>query len=239
MNHKLNSTVFVVWLTNERHLALFLADTISNLRHVASRIWNCAEPEFGLCWMKLCSSDNHCTTGCFHSFDTTMWYVYCKSFKEFIWVIFISCYFPIGLGRKATLFSPLKIKNCLKNYYEISLLPIFNKTSEWLIFNDFFNFFLKSVVYRLSIKFYSREFLYFATTIYNPRNSQKFKKFDWNPPEDVRGVFPDIFKAVNKVWHEGLIFKLKTFDVEGKLIMLLENYFKKRKQMVALNGLTS
>ena len=24
----------------------------------ASRIWTCAEPEFRLCWMKLCSSDN-------------------------------------------------------------------------------------------------------------------------------------------------------------------------------------
>ena len=27
-----------------------------------SRIWTCAEPEFRLCWMKFCSSDNHYTT---------------------------------------------------------------------------------------------------------------------------------------------------------------------------------
>ena len=33
--------------------------TIANLRHAASRIWTCAEPEFSLSWMKLCSSDNH------------------------------------------------------------------------------------------------------------------------------------------------------------------------------------
>ena len=43
--------------------------------------------------------------------------------------------------------------------------------------------------------------------------------FDCNPPEDIRGVFLDIFKAFCKVWHEGLIFKLKTCSVEGKLIM--------------------
>ena len=31
--------------------------TIANLRHAASRVWTCAEPEFRLRWMKLCSSD--------------------------------------------------------------------------------------------------------------------------------------------------------------------------------------
>ena len=36
--------------------------TIANLRHAVSRIWTCAETEFRLSWMKLCSSDNHYTT---------------------------------------------------------------------------------------------------------------------------------------------------------------------------------
>ena len=61
--------VFVVWLIDERPLALFPAKTIardpitiSNLRHTASRIWACAKPEFKLGWIKLCSSDNHYTT---------------------------------------------------------------------------------------------------------------------------------------------------------------------------------
>ena len=33
--------------------------TIANLEHAASSISASAEPEFSLCWMKLCSSDNH------------------------------------------------------------------------------------------------------------------------------------------------------------------------------------
>ena len=36
--------------------------TIANLRHVVSRVWTCAEPEFRLSWMNLCSSDNRYTT---------------------------------------------------------------------------------------------------------------------------------------------------------------------------------
>ena len=63
------------------------------------------------------------------------------------------------------------------------------------------------------------------------------KSFDCNPPEHIRGEFLDISKAFDKVWHEGLIFKLKTYGVEGKLIMLLENYLKNRNQRVVLNGL--
>ena len=46
----------------------------------------------------------------------------------------------------------------------------------------------------------------------------------------------DIFKVFNQVWHEGLIFKLKTYGVEGKLIMLSGNYLKNRKQRAVLHG---
>ena len=35
---------------------------IANLRHAMTRVWICAEPEFRLSWIKLCSSDKHYTT---------------------------------------------------------------------------------------------------------------------------------------------------------------------------------
>ena len=63
--------------------------------------------------------------------------------------------------------------------------------------------------------------------------------FDENPTVDVRGVFLDLSKAFDKVWHDGIIFKLKAYGVEGELLSLLKNYLENREQRVALNGQTS
>ena len=41
--------------------------------------------------------------------------------------------------------------------------------------------------------------------------------FDNNPTIDVRGVFLDIFKAFDKVWHDAFILELKSYGVEGEL----------------------
>ena len=46
-------------------------------------------------------------------------------------------------------------------------------------------------------------------------------------------------KAFDKVWHEGLIFKLKQNGVHGKLLILLQNYLTNRKQRVVINGTAS
>ena len=63
--------------------------------------------------------------------------------------------------------------------------------------------------------------------------------FDNNPTVDVRGVFLDISKAFDEVWYDGLIFKLKSYGVEGELLSLLKNYLQNREQRVVLNGQTS
>ena len=52
---------------------------------------------------------------------------------------------------------------------------------------------------------------------------------DCNPPVDTRVIFLDISKALDKVWHLGLLFNLKSYSVEGSLFCLLENYLENRK----------
>ena len=66
-----------------------------------------------------------------------------------------------------------------------------------------------------------------------------YNSFDYNQSVDIRGVFLDISKAYDKVWHDGLIFKLQTYGIDGKLLKLLKSYLKDRQQRVLLNGQTS
>ena len=53
---------------------------------------------------------------------------------------------------------------------------------------------------------------------------------------EVRSVYLDMSKAFDKVWHEGLIFKLKQNGIDGKLLGLFESYLCNRKQRVVING---
>ena len=60
--------------------------------------------------------------------------------------------------------------------------------------------------------------------------------FDDHSSLEVRGVFLDMSKAFDKVWHDGLIYKLKIFGIIGKLLSLFKDFLSNRFQRVALNG---
>ena len=56
---------------------------------------------------------------------------------------------------------------------------------------------------------------------------------------EVWSVFLDVSRAFDKVWHEGVLFKLSQNRISGNLLKLLTDFLKNRKQRVALNGQTS
>ena len=66
-----------------------------------------------------------------------------------------------------------------------------------------------------------------------------FEAFDCNPSLEVRSVFLDISKVFDKVWYEGLLYKIKSMGVSGELYSLLESYLSGKFQRVFLNGQTS
>ena len=69
--------------------------------------------------------------------------------------------------------------------------------------------------------------------------SEIYNAFDYNPSLEVRGVFLDISKAFGKVWHDGLIYKLKRNDINDDLLRLIKSFLSDRYQRVVLNGQTS
>ena len=128
-------------------------------------------------------------------------------------------------------------KQLVNNYRPISLLPIFGKIFEKIIFDRLYNFLLQE------------ELLNPNQSGFRPSDScinqliaithEIFEAFDCNPSLEVRSVFLDISKAFDKVWHKGLLYKLKSMGISGKLYNLLENYLSERSQGVLLNGQTS
>ena len=128
-------------------------------------------------------------------------------------------------------------KQLVNNYRPISLLPIFGNIFEKIIFNRIYNFLSEE------------NLLNNNQSGFRPSDScinqllsithEIYEAFDCNPTLEVRSVFLDISKAFDKVWHEGLLSKLKSMGISGKLIKLLENYLSNRLRRVVLNGQTS
>ena len=56
---------------------------------------------------------------------------------------------------------------------------------------------------------------------------------------EIRGVFLDLMKGFDKVWREGLVFKLKQNGMSGNLVNILKDFIKNRKQRVVFNGQAS
>ena len=57
--------------------------------------------------------------------------------------------------------------------------------------------------------------------------------------QNARMVFLDLSKAFDKVWHNGLIFKLKRFGITGILLSWFFSYLENRIQRVVLDGKAS
>ena len=66
--------------------------------------------------------------------------------------------------------------------------------------------------------------------------SEIYESFESPDRLEVRAVFLDISKAFDKVWHEGLIFKLKQNGVRGNLLSFFVSYLSNRHQRVGING---
>ena len=119
-------------------------------------------------------------------------------------------------------------KQLVKNYRPISLLPIFGKLFEKIRFNRICNFLLQEKLLNPNQSGFRPSNSYVNQLI---AITQKiFEAFDCNLSLEVRSVFLDISKAFDKVWHEGMLYKLKSMGISGELYNLLENYLSNRFQ---------
>ena len=126
-------------------------------------------------------------------------------------------------------------KQVISNYSPISLLPIFAKVFERILFIHIYSHLTtNNLITKNQSRFrpndsVSNQLLYLVHQIHS--------SLDMNL--DVRHVFLDMSKAFDKVWHQGLLYKLKQNGIDGKLLSLLKSYLTERQQRVVINGFES
>ena len=63
-----------------------------------------------------------------------------------------------------------------------------------------------------------------------------YANFYHSPSLEIRGNFLDISRAFDKVWHEGLPYKLESPGISGNLLNLFRSFLNDRHQRVVLNS---
>ena len=122
----------------------------------------------------------------------------------------------------------------VKNYRPGSLLPIFSKLFEKCIYDTLYGYFESKSLFSSCQSGFRKGDSCVSQLLSITHDI--FKGFDANPPLDTRGTFLDISKVFDRVWHDGLIFKLRSYGVSGNLLALLQDFLSGRVQRVVLNG---
>ncbi len=114
------------------------------------------------------------------------------------------------------------------NYRPISLISCMGKVLERLVFKHIHNHLhFNNLIYKQQSGFLpGHSTVYQLIDIYN----QICKSIDENQHTCI--VFCDISKAFDRVWHAGLLFKLKQNGIEGGLLNWVKDYLSSRCQKV-------
>ena len=123
----------------------------------------------------------------------------------------------------------------VSNYRPISLLPIFSKIMERLIYNQFIEYIEKyKILSELQFGFQKNKSTEHAiSSIFNTITNALSNK------QSSYCIFLDFATAFDTVNHKILIEKLNYYGVQGKTLSLFESYLSNRTQVVEVNGKTS
>ena len=104
----------------------------------------------------------------------------------------------------------------------MSLLQICGKIFEILILNALYSFFEDHKLLNSCQSGFKKNGSFINQLVSITR--EIYSSFDCNPSLEVRGVFLNLSKAFGKVWHDGLIYALKSLGISGSLLKLIQNY---------------
>ena len=130
-------------------------------------------------------------------------------------------------------------KQIVDNYRPVSLLPIFGKILEKLLFNSIMDFLEENNLLNSNQSGFRSNDSCESQLLSIGIVHGIYSSFDCYPSLEVRGIFLDISKAFDRVWHEGLIYKIQSTGISGTPLKLIKSFLSGRFQCVLLNGQTS
>ena len=122
-----------------------------------------------------------------------------------------------------------------RNYRPISLLSCTSKVLERVVYNNLYEHCVKNNLLSHRNSGFKKNdgvvnrLLHIVNKIYRGLDDEK----------EIAMAFLDISKAFDRVWHTGLLFKLKSFGVSGNILNWFKSYLGNRSQKVVINGVSS
>lgn len=148
--------------------------------------------------------------------------------EQQVWPYLWKCARVVGVHKK-------KSKTKVENYRPVSLLSVLGKIYEKIIVKKMTTFFDDN--HLLSLKQFgfrqkrsTSDLLLKLTTKWN--KSLDKGKYTYVIALDIAGAF-------DRVWHNGILSKLKSLGINGNLLTLIQNYLHDRSLCVAVGGYTS
>ena len=126
-------------------------------------------------------------------------------------------------------------RSTAKNYRPVSLLSVVSKVFEKLVNNRIVDHLEKCGLFSdFQYGFRSSRSTADLLTVVSDRIARAF-----NRSGATRAVALDISKAFDRVWHAGLLHKLKSYGISGQIFGLISSFLSNRRLRVVLDGKSS
>ena len=123
-------------------------------------------------------------------------------------------------------------RSTAKNYRPVSLFSVVSKVFEKLVNNRIVDYLEKCGPFSdFQYGFRSSRSTADLLTVASDRIARAF-----NRSGATRAVALDISKAFDRVWHAGLLHKLKSYGISGQIFGLISSFLSNRQLRVVLDG---
>ena len=129
-------------------------------------------------------------------------------------------------------FKNVRERSTAKNYHPVSLLSVVSKVFEKLINNRIVDHLEKCDLFSyFQYGFRSSRSTADLLTVVSGRISRALNRYG-----ATRAVVLDVSKAFDRIWHAGLLHKLKSNRISGQIFGLISSFLSNRRLRVVLGG---